>query len=119
MASKSTKKRHSGALSALLIIAHVLPLACKSVDIVQHIFTEKCTASWGRLQNFHARWILVGWNDHIIQSAQDAVLDYYKVHTPKIYTGLVLKFIHSKSVYSQRYAELSDVKEYIRCNNLS
>jgi len=32
-------------------------------------------------KTFHAKWTLHGWNDHIIQSARDAVFDYYKVCT--------------------------------------
>ena len=31
------------------------------------------------LWNFHAKYILNGWNDSIIQPARDAVLDYCKV----------------------------------------
>jgi len=37
-----------------------------------------------KLRNFHAEWTLGGWNDHIIQPAQDAVIDYYKVRTSNI-----------------------------------
>jgi len=37
-----------------------------------------------KLRNFHAEWTLDGWNDHIIQPAQDAVIDYYKVRTSNI-----------------------------------
>jgi len=30
-------------------------------------------------RTFHAEWPLDGWNDHVIQPARDAVLNYYKV----------------------------------------
>jgi len=78
MADDLRKKRHSITLSALLCVAHVLPLACKSENIVNHIFfdyTEGLEVPYG----FHAEWTLDGWNDDIIQPARDAVLAYYKV----------------------------------------
>ena len=72
--------------------------------------------------NFHADFTLNGWNDHIIQPARDAVLDYYKVRTPyPTYAVLALTPIQSNFIYSlnQRYAKPSDVEEYMRLNNLS
>jgi len=76
------KEIHSMGLSALLCITHVLPLACKYDIIFEHIFlSEDSSTVWKRQRNFHAKWTLDGWNDHIIQPARDAVLDYYKVCT--------------------------------------
>ena len=74
------------------------------------------------MQSFHADFTLDGWNDHIIQPARDAVLNYYKVRTPcLIYAVLTLIPIQPYFIYylNQRYAEPSDLEEYIRVNNLS
>ena len=70
--------RHSKTIFALLCITHVLPLACKSEKITEFIFFDH---TWGvkRPQDFHATWILNGWDDDIIQHPRDAVLSYYKV----------------------------------------
>ena len=68
-ASELTKQKYSETLLALGYFTHVLPLSCKDAIILLWIFHKR----------FHRRWILDGWNDHIIQPARDAVLDYYKV----------------------------------------
>jgi len=91
MADDWKKKDHSSALSALLCIAHVLPLACKSENIVRRIFLDRA-AALEPPKNFHAECTLDGWNDGIIQPARNAVLSYYKVWTPP--TVLVLKAIN-------------------------
>ena len=72
-ATDSDKKTHSNVLFALLCIAHALPLACESENIMDYILGEK------PMRNFHGTWTLDGWNDEIIQPARDAVLNYYKV----------------------------------------
>jgi len=117
------RRSHSLILLALLYIAHVLPLACKSDKIIGYIFhTEDCTLHWHDPKNFHTNFTLNGWNDHVIQPARDAVLDYYKVRTPyPTYSVLALTPIQSNIIYylNQRYAEPSDVEEYMRLNNLS
>jgi len=123
MAENWEKRGHSQTLLALLYIAHVLPLACRSEAIMGYIFHMK-DRGWRRYgsQNFHANFSLNGWNDHIIQPARDAVFDYYKVRTLyPTYAVLALTSIQSKLIYSlnQRYAEPSDVEEYMRVNNLS
>jgi len=83
MAEDEEKRNHSKTLSVFLYITHVLPLACKSDEIVGHIFhTEDRSSRWHASRNFHASFTLDGWNDHIIQPARDAVLDYHKVRTP-------------------------------------
>ena len=123
MADKWKKRDHSQTLLALLYIAHVLPLACSSEAIMGYIFHTK-DRGWRRYgsQNFHANFSLNGWNDHIIQPARDAVLDYYKVCTQCLtfavlaLTGLQLKFIY---YLNQRYAEPPDLEEYMRVSNLS
>ena len=124
MADDEKKQDHSKSLLFLLYIAHLLPLACKSDEIVEYIFhkDEDGEFSWPGPRNFHANFTLNGWNDHIIQPARDAVLDYYKVRT--LYpTYAVLALIPNQPniIYSlnQRYAEPSDVEEYMRVNNLS
>jgi len=78
MADDLRKKRHSITLSALLCIAHALPLACKSEKIIRSIVLDH---HWdlGCAYSFHGRWPLDGWNDDVIQPARDAVLNYYKV----------------------------------------
>jgi len=84
--------------------------------------TEDGSIRWHGPRNFHANFTLNGWNDHIIQPARDAVLDYYKVRTPyPAYAVLALISMQPNIIYSlnQRYAEPSDVEEYIRLNNLS
>jgi len=95
MAEDRKKKAHSENLSVLLYIAHLLPLAWMSEDILYFIFSPECTEDWRPPRNFHAEYTLNGWNDHIIQPARDAVLDYYKVHTRPIslHTVLALKLI--------------------------
>jgi len=117
------KKTHSESLSALLCLAHVLPQACKSKRIIRYIFLrEDRIERWQDMQSFHADFTLDGWNDHIIQPARDAVLNYYKVRTPcLIYAVLTLIPIQPYFIYylNQRYAEPSDLEEYIRVNNLS
>ena len=123
MAEDEKKRNHSETLSVLLYIAHVLPLACNSEEILKSIFLpEDRTKGWKNPPNFHAKFPLNGWNDHIIQPTQAAVLDYYKVRTLyPTYAVLALTPIQSKLIYSlnQRYAEPSDVEEYMRVNNLS
>jgi len=76
MANDSQKEQHSSTLTALLFVARVLPLACKSEGIINHILFDR------RYRNFHEVWTLDGWNDGIIQPVRDAVLDYYKVCAP-------------------------------------
>jgi len=79
--SGNRKQGHSEALAVLLCIVHALPRACSSRPLLYQIFNPgghlPCHwMSW----NFHHYWTLNGWNDDIIQSARDAVLQYYKVH---------------------------------------
>jgi len=123
MANDETKRNHSKSLLFLLYTAHLLPLARKSDEIMGYIFhTEDRSIRWHGPNNFHANFTLNGWNDHIIQPARDAVLDYYKVCTQyPTYAVLVLIPNQPNIVYSlnQRYAEPSDVEEYMRVNNLS
>ena len=123
MAEDKKKRNHSKTLSVLLYIAHLLPLACKSEEILEYIFLpEDLTRGWEDPRNFHADFTLNGWNDHIIQPARDAVLDYYKVRTLyPTYAVLVLIPNQPNIIYSlnQRYAEPSDVEEYMRVNILS
>ena len=69
-------------------------------------------------EDFHARWALGGWNDHIIQPALDAALDYYRVCKSNI-SYIYSSLLNSNCNYFQRYAEASDVEEYMRINNLS
>lgn len=75
---ESAKSCISNILSTLLCIAHVLPLACRSEEVLTEIFNPNSRYSH-REQNFHEQWILNGWCDPIIQPARDAVLEYYKV----------------------------------------
>ena len=120
MVADWAKEQHSKNLSVLLCITHVLPLACKSGEIMNYIFLpEDHTESWKYPQNFHANFTLNGRKDYIIQPARDAVLDYYKVCL--IYAVLTLIPTQSNFIYclNQRYAEPSDVEEYMRINNLS
>jgi len=122
MAEDEKKQNHSKTLSALLCITHVLPQACKSEEIMGYIFhTEDHIWRWHGPRNFHADITLNGWTDHIIQPSRDAVLNYYKVCTLYICAVLALTLIQSNSIYSlnQRYAEPSDVEEYLHMNNLS
>jgi len=123
MAKDNRKQQHSKNLSVLLYIAHVLPQACKSEDILEGIFLmEDGTESWSQTRNFHANFSLNGWKDHIIQPARDAVLDYYKVRTHHlIYKVLALRPNQLYFIYylNQRYAEPSNLEEYMRVNNLS
>ena len=119
MAEHWSKRYHSDNLSVLLYIAHLLPLACKSDEIMVYIFhTENRGRSQHGPRNFHTKFTLSGWNDHIIQPARDAVLDYYKVRTPYP-TYAVHALISITYSLNQRYAEPSDVEEYMRINNLS
>jgi len=123
MADDEKKRNHSKTLSVLLYIAHLLPLTCKSEDILKYIFLlEDRTGYYEDPRNFHADFPLNGWNDHIIQPARDAVLGYYKVRTLyPTYAVLALTPIKLNIIYSlnQRYADPSDVEEYMRINNLS
>jgi len=97
MASDLRKKEHSSAISVLLCIAHVLPLACKSEYIIGGIFLDHKRLS----RNFHAKWLLDGWNDSVIQPARDAVLNYYKVRVSmSLPTVFALKPIQPNPVYS-------------------
>ena len=73
-----SKKRHPETISALLYIAHALPLACKYEKIMQSIFPDH-HLGLRYMHSFHERWPLDGWNDDVIQPARDAVLNYYKV----------------------------------------
>ena len=92
MTEDKKKQNHSENLSVFLYIAHLLPLAYKSEKIMGYIFNmEGHNRRWHGRQNFHANFTLNGWNDRIIQPARDAVLDYYKVRTPRLtYALLVL-----------------------------
>jgi len=123
MAEDEKKQNHSKTLLVLIYIAHLLPLACTSKHILRCIFLpDDLTKSWEFPWNFHANFTLNGWNDHIIQPARDAVLGYYKVRTPyPAYAVLALIYMQPNINYSlnQRYAEPSDVEEYMRVNNLS
>ena len=123
MADDEKKRNHSKSLLFLLYTAHLLPLACKSDAIVGYIsHTKDCGSHWYAPRNFHADFKLNGWNDHIIQPARDAVLDYYKVRTPyRAYAVLALIPNQPNIIYSlnQRYADPSDVEEYMHLNNLS
>jgi len=73
-ADDQKKKAHFDSLVVLRCIAHVLPLLSKDVYVLR--------LSFGR--DFHRTCNLDGWNDHIIQPARDAILDYYKVYTHNI-----------------------------------
>jgi len=123
MADDEKKRNHSKNLLFLLYIAHLLPLACESEEIMGFIYYCKDRSRrWYGRENFHATFTLAGWNDHIIQPARDAVLDYYKVRTLyPAYTVLALISMQSNIIYSlnQRYADPSDVEEYMRLNELS
>ena len=57
----------------MIYLAHALPFACKSNVALGYIFDPS------KYQSFHQKWPLNGWHDDIIQPAQDAVLEYYKV----------------------------------------
>jgi len=82
MADDKKKRNHSKSLLFLLYIAHLLPLACESEEIMGFIYYCKDRSRrWYGRENFHATFTLAGWNDHIIQPARDAVLNYYKVRT--------------------------------------
>jgi len=65
----SEKRAHSKSLFTLRCIAHVLPLSPKHEKILQLV----------SYKGVYKRWKLDGWNDHVIQSAQNAVLNYHKV----------------------------------------
>ena len=85
----------------------MLPLACESKKVLNHI----SPGSRGSRRYFHEGWRLDGWNDHIIQPARDAVLEYYKVNVAnRVYTSL--------NVHSQRCAKPSAVEKYMRLHNL-
>jgi len=114
MDSDLGKKRHSTILSTLLCLAHVLPLAAKSENIMRRI------SEWSR--SFHLEWTSYGWNDVIIQPARDELLDYCEKCAPITPpTLLVLKLIQPNPIYSlnQRYAEPAVLQEYIRLKNQS
>jgi len=81
MAENWKKRGHSQTLLALLYIAHLLPLAWWSEEILNYIFRPGWTEIGLHPCYFHADFNLDGWNDYIIQPARDAVLDYYKVRT--------------------------------------
>jgi len=78
MADDLRKMEHSNTISVLLCIAHVLPLAGKSVAMLKFIGDK----SFEHVRNFHEKWTLDGWNDDVIQPVRDAVLNYYKVCAP-------------------------------------
>jgi len=80
MAGDEKKKAYLENQSTLLCIAHVLPLASKSEDIMGHIFLPEYRSGGWNPWNFHEEWTLDGWNDYIIKPARDSVLGYYKVH---------------------------------------
>jgi len=85
---EDTKRKYSEVLSALLCIAHVLPLAQKAWRLRREIFYFSNGSSYEPDNSFHTRWTLDGWNDHIIQPARDAVLEYYKVRSKtRFYNG--------------------------------
>jgi len=121
MAEDWKKQNHSKNLSVLLYVAHVLPQSCKSERITRYIFLpEDRTESWEYPQNFHANFTLNRWNDHIIQPARNTVLDYYRVRTLFLINEvLAITLIQSNSIHPQRYAEPSDIEEYMHINNLS
>jgi len=121
MPEDEKKAHHSENLSVLLYIAHLLPLSCNSEHILDHIFLpEDHTKCFKDPRNFHGTFTLDGRNDHIIQPARDAVLDYYKVRTLCLtYEVLAITLIQSNSMHKQCYAEPSDIEEYIHINNLS
>jgi len=82
MADDEKKRNHSKNLLVLLYIAHLLPLACESEEILEYMFFPKDRGfCWYGPRNFHAKFTLNGWNDLIIQPARDAVFYYYKVRT--------------------------------------
>jgi len=78
---EDAKRKYSEVLSALLCIAHILPLVQKSSKLLQEILYFDDRSSYEPRNSFHTRWTLDGWNDHIIQPARDAVLEYYKVRS--------------------------------------
>jgi len=65
------------------VITHVIPLAGKSDAILGQILLLE-TRPGKRARNFHKTYEVGGWDDHIIQPARGAILDYYKVCTPNI-----------------------------------
>ena len=89
----SVKKIHSDTLSALLYIAHVLPLASSDYDILITILYGGFKIGYD--MNFHQQFqLLNGWNDDIVRPARDAVFEYYKVRTLHYYlctSSLTLK----------------------------
>jgi len=113
MDSDLGKKRHSTILSTLLCLAHVLPLASKSENIMRRI------SEWSR--SFHLEWTSYRWNDVIIQPARDALLDYCEVCPNNFTHTTCAKTDSTKPIYSlnQRYAEPAVLQEYIRLNNQS
>ena len=116
LSADDVKEQHSNILSALLCIAHALPLACRSEETLADIFTNTYMDSNGfeetrSVQDFHGCWTLDGWNDGIIQPARDAVLHYYEVCINASCTKNALK-THSGYPLFQRYAQESDVEAY-------
>jgi len=100
MAEDEKKRNLSKTLSVLLYIAHLLPLACMSKVLLGYIFRPGWTEIGLRSHNFHADFNLDGWNNHIIQPARDAVLDYYKVRTLYLtYTVLALIRIQYRTLF--------------------
>jgi len=80
---EDAKRKYSEDLSTLLCIAHVLPLAQRCWRLVLEI-----SGISRNTEPFHAKWTLDGWNDHIIQPARDAVLEYYWVRSKaQLYNG--------------------------------
>jgi len=78
--SHGRKQRHSDALTVLLCIVHALPRASRCQNLLNQIYNPHDILptrwmSW----NFHRYWTVSGRNDDIIQSARDAVFQYYKV----------------------------------------
>jgi len=96
------KRNYSKKLLVLLYIPHVLPLACKSDAIVGFIYyPEDRSRRWYGPQNFHATFTLDGWNDHIIQPARDAVLDYYKVRTRTLCSACAYTYTFKHYLFSE------------------
>jgi len=111
---EDAQQKYSEVLSALLCIAHVLPLVQKSSKLLQKIFRFDDGSSYEPDDSFHTQWTLDGWNDHIIQPARDAVLEYYKVRSK---TRFLQWLLIQWSIY-QRHATKSMVEVYMRISNI-
>ena len=107
---EDAKRKYSEVLSALLCISHVLPLAQKSWPLLQEIFQYSDDPH----ESFHTKWTLDGWNDHIIQPARDAVLEYLKVRTPNQF----VRWLFIQWPIYQRYAR-EELEKYMKLGNLS